>query len=124
MKKVNIEDNAAQILAANPNIKEVFMTSDGQGFTSESVAFNHQKTIDASVEVESFKREAAPASEGGSIVDLSIAKLTEAIKDEVNVVVLKDLLAAETAKGNDKRKGALDAIQERIDAVTNDNQDQ
>lgn len=123
MKKNNIQEIAAQILAANTKLKEVFMTSDGQGFSDENIAKGHQGTIDAKIEVQTFKREVTSGngSDGGSVVDLSVADLKEAIKDEKNIDVLNDLLDKETAKGEDKRKGALAAIQERIDAVSKDN---
>jgi hypothetical protein len=70
--------------------------------------------------LEAADPDAAPGVEGagagGSILDLSIPKLTAEIATSTDVAVLEDLLAAEKAKEN-PRAGAVAAIEERIEAI-------
>ena len=56
MSKVNIQKNASTLLACNKDLKAVFMTSDGLGFSTKSKANTHQKAIDATQEIQEFKR--------------------------------------------------------------------
>lgn len=123
MKKNNIEAIAVAILASNPKLKEVFMTSDGQGFTTEEIAEKHQKTLGEVVAIVSYKAVAKKAAKTESILDLSVAKLTAAIKEEKDVAILTNLLAGENAKGEDVRTSAVKAIQDRLDAISAETED-
>jgi hypothetical protein len=122
MKKAQIKENAATILASNPKMPEVFMTSDGQGFSAENRAEAHQITLGADkkvMHVERAQKVEAPLEPKAdqSILDLSVPKLTEALQELTDVDALNALLEAENAKGDAARSTAVKAIQERLAAV-------
>lgn len=125
MKTSKIKALAASMLSANPKLEEIFMTSNGQGYTQKNVAESRQNSIDASKKVITFdrsilvadapKKATEPASE--SILDLSVPKLTEALEKVSDVDALTQLLADENAKGDDARSTAIKAIESRLEAV-------
>jgi hypothetical protein len=125
MKKSNIKENAKMILASNPKMAEVFMTSDGQGFTTKGRAEAHQNQLDAKKEVINVKRDEKPVAPKAdeSLLDLSVPKLTEALKELSDAEALNQLLADENAKGDDARKGAVNAIEDRLAAIAEPVQD-
>lgn len=130
MKKSKIKDIAAQCLAANPSLEAIHMTSDGQGYSRLELAESRQHTIDASKKVISVNRvekAAAPVQPEGdktdSLVDLSVPKLTEALKDVSDVEQLTVLLAEETDKGEAARSTAIKAIEDRLEELASQDED-
>lgn len=127
MKKSKIKDTAAQLLAANVGLEVVHMTSDGLGYSRKSIAEANQNSIDASKKIISFGRDilTAPVTEDTtdtedsepSITDLSVPKLTAALEKVTDAQELEKILESETAKGEDARSTAIEAIEKRIQVV-------
>ena len=137
MKNIKIKAKAAQLLACNLELETIYMTSDGLGYSRESIAEANQNGIDASKKVLSFGRDILKDPAGDdtgddtgagdntetSLLDLSVDKLKAALDKVIEPTELEKLLEAEKAKGNDARSTAIEAIEKRIQVVADATQD-
>lgn len=120
MKKSKIKELGEMMLASNQKLDEVHLTSDGMGYSQLHIAENRQNEINKALKVITVKRkEEGNTGDNDSIIKLPVKDLIEALKNVADKEALEKLLAEETAKGKDARKTALEAIQERIEAVEN-----
>ena len=105
------EQKVAQVFAQNPELDEIFVTSNDFAWRQKSKAESHAATLKDD-KVETFKREKLE-EKTGSILELSVKPLTEAL-NQINEVEALEALKEEEAAMESPRKGALKAIEARI----------
>lgn len=112
MKKENTtEYKVEQIFAQHEGLEEIFMCADDQAFRNEDAATAHAKNC-KSTKVTNYKRPEVKAVKADSVLDLSVAKLTEALEQITAIEELDKLIADENAK-EAPRKTAVEALEER-----------
>lgn len=122
MENENTRDSKVkQMFEQHPAMDEVYVTSDDYGFTELHRADAHAgnlkaKKVDHYTRSVFMSKEETPVSApvGSEISQMSVKNLTEAIKEVATVEALEVLKAEELAKGEEARKTAVKAIEDRI----------
>lgn len=112
--------------------EELFVTSDGQVFTEESFSDAHRSRLPEKEAIKVTRTEALAEAELGkktksnkkdkgtdqpSVLNSNLKELPKSLEVIADVEVLEALKVEENAKGEDARKGAIEAIDARIDAI-------
>lgn len=114
----NIKEKITMMFTDHPEIDELHVASNGQGFTNKDAAESHAQTL-IDKKVKHCKRseyvvepinEDAPEGGSDNLLDQSIAKLTPVIS-EMELDELEALIPLETE--GQKRKGVFELIEAR-----------
>lgn len=125
------QERIKAMFEANPNLNRLLVTSDGSGFTeaNASSAEAHQATLNKPDDnVEKVKREdyievKDPVVVTGGFLDGNLESIKKGVKDIDSVEKLEAYKAEELEKGDKARKGAVEAIEGRIEELTQSNDD-
>ncbi len=120
MNKENTrEKKIEQMFALNPEMDEVFVTSNDLGFTDEVKANSHAHGLkDKKVKKYTRKDVLKKPPAKSKILDQGVKKLTAALEEVTDVAILEALKAEEASFGDEARKTAIAAIEDRIKAIT------
>lgn len=114
-KENSREKKIEQVFAQNPQLDEIFVTSDDFAFTNVNKAEGHASGL-ADKTVENFQRNAPEAIVENEVLALSVKPLTAKVQEIEDLDELQSLLVLETE--GLKRKGALSAINAQINKLT------
>ncbi len=95
-----------------PKAKEVFVTSDGQGFLNENRAKLHATSLKDKAVYDFQKKGVENVTK--EPVELTVKDLQDFARDSSDIPVLQKMLEDEKAKGEEARKGAISALETRI----------
>ena len=112
-KENSREKKIEQVFAQNPQLDEIFVTSDDFAFTNVNKAEGHASGLaDKTVEKHNRPGTGEAVSEAASILNQGVKKVIVALEGVNDIEVLNGLLEEENAGQN--RKTAVEAIEARI----------
>ena len=115
-KENSREKKIEQVFAQNPQLDEIFVTSDDFAFTNVNKAEGHASGLaDKTVEKHNRPGTGEAVSATASILNQGVKKVIVALEGVNDIEVLNGLLEEEQASQN--RKTAVEAIEARIAAV-------
>jgi hypothetical protein len=109
------EKKVEQVFGQNPQLDEIWMTSDDLAFSKEDKAEGHASHL-ADNKVEHYLKNQPEVIVENEILALSVKPLTAKVQEIEDLVELESLLSLETE--GLKRKGALTAINAQINKLT------
>ena len=116
MSKSKYQNKADEVFKEFPKEKEAFVTSDEQGFINENRAKLHASSLKDKT-IHTFKREGEIEEKADEPVELTVKQLEEFARDSSDIPALEKMLEDEKAKGKTARKGAVSALETRIQTL-------
>ena len=122
MKKY--KERIKAMFEANKHLNKLVITSDGYGFTegSKAHAEAHQATLTsgeiAEVTRADYFPEENPPTEDRGLLDGNLKSVKKQVAALDSMETLEELKAEELSKGDEARKGAVEAIESRIEELT------
>ncbi len=114
------EKKIEQMFAQNAELSKVFVTSDDFGFTDENKANSYATSL-KNKKVVAYSRDAFfPTKNKSEILDQGVKKLTAALEEVTDIKTLQALKEEEESLGDEARKTAVKAIEERIEVLVKD----
>lgn len=109
------QKKAIKVFEQYPAVKEVFVTSDNQGFLNENRAKLHAKSL-KDKRIRPFTKNSIDVEEKTSR-DLTVREIEEFARDLSDLPVLEEMLAEEKTKGDAARSTAIKALESRINTL-------
>jgi len=115
-KENSREKKIEQVFAQNPQLDEIFVTSDDFAFTNVNKAEGHASGLaDKTVEKHNRPGTGEAVEDEASVLAQGVKKVIVALEGVNDIEVLNGLLEEE--KANQNRKTAVEAIEARLAAV-------